>query len=98
MLFTSHNTFPGYKKKQQPIFGLSYFKDKVLVLPSGIHVLLSNVNVNAPYDYTHFVISNTFISNARLKLAKNQAKFKQHLEAELLLFKNFLFYLIHFII
>ena len=34
-----------------------------------------------------FYISNTFISNARLKLAKNQAKAKPHLEAELLLFE-----------
>ena len=38
--------------------------------------------------YTLFFISNTFISNARLKLAKNQANAKQHPEAELLLFEN----------
>ena len=38
---------------------------------------------------TRFFISNTFISNARLKLAKNQAKAKQHPEAELLLFENY---------
>ena len=38
--------------------------------------------------YTLFFISNTFISNARLKLAKNQANGKQHHEAELLLFEN----------
>ena len=31
-----------------------------------------------------FFIGNEFISNARLKLAKNQAKAKQHPEAELL--------------
>ena len=86
------------KTKKQLIFELSYFKDKLSALFTGFHVLLSNVNVNAPYGYTDFVISNTFIGNARLKLAKNQAKFKQHLEAELLLFKNFLFYLIHVII
>ena len=36
-----------------------------------------------------FFISNTFISNARLKLAKNQANAKQHPAAELLLFQNF---------
>ena len=36
-----------------------------------------------------FFISNTFISNTRLKLAKNQAKAKQHPEAELLLFENY---------
>ena len=31
-----------------------------------------------------FFVSNTFTSNARLKLAKNQANAKQNLEAELL--------------
>ena len=36
-------------------------------------------------EYMLFFISNTFISNARLKLAKNQAKAKQQAEAELLL-------------
>ena len=36
-----------------------------------------------------FFISNTFISNARLKLAKNQAKAKQHPEDELLVFENY---------
>ena len=36
-----------------------------------------------------FFISNTFKSNASLKLAKNQAKAKQHLEAKLLLFENY---------
>ena len=36
-----------------------------------------------------FFISNTFISNARLKLAKHQAKAKQHPEAELLIFENY---------
>ena len=34
-------------------------------------------------------ISNTFISNARLKLANNLASAKQHSEAELLLFENY---------
>ena len=33
-------------------------------------------------------ISITFITNARLKLAKNQVNAKQRLEAELLLFEN----------
>ena len=37
-----------------------------------------------------FFISNTFISNARLKLAKNQANAKQHPETDLLLFENYL--------
>ena len=34
-------------------------------------------------------ISNTYISYARLKLAKNQTKSKQHPEAEILLFENY---------
>ena len=39
---------------------------------------------------THiFFISNIFISNAKLKLAKNQANAKQHPEAELLLLENY---------
>ena len=37
-----------------------------------------------------FFISNTFRSNARLKLAKKQVKAKQHPEAKLLLFENYL--------
>ena len=37
--------------------------------------------------FTWFFISNTFISNTRLKLAKYQAKAKQHSETELLLFE-----------
>ena len=36
-----------------------------------------------------FFISKIFISNARLKLAKNQANAKQHPEAEVLLFENY---------
>ena len=35
------------------------------------------------YLITRFFISSTFIRNARLKLAKNQAKAKQHPEDEL---------------
>ena len=36
-----------------------------------------------------YFTSNTFISNARLKLGKNQAKAKQHAEAEHLLLENY---------
>ena len=39
--------------------------------------------------YTLFFISNTSVSNARLKLAKNQANAKQYPETELLLFENY---------
>ena len=38
---------------------------------------------------TRFFINNTCIRNARLKLTKDQAKTKQHPEAELLLFENY---------
>ena len=38
---------------------------------------------------THFFISNTFVSNTMLKLAKNQASAKQHPEAELLPRENY---------
>ena len=37
-------------------------------------------------------MSNTFISNARLILVKNQAKAKQHPEVELLVFENYLLF------
>ena len=40
---------------------------------------------------TRFFISNTFISNARLKLANNQSNAKQHPEVKLLLFENYFF-------
>ena len=41
---------------------------------------------------TRFFISNNFISNARLKWTKDQANFKQHPEAELLIFENYPFF------
>ena len=40
-------------------------------------------------DLHPFFISNALLSNARLKLTKNQAKAKQHHETELLLFENY---------
>ena len=39
--------------------------------------------------YALFYINNTFISNAGLKLAGNQANAKQSPEADLLLFENY---------
>ena len=41
--------------------------------------------------HAFFFVSNTFISNTSLKLAKNQEKAKQHPKAELLLSENHLF-------
>ena len=42
-----------------------------------------------PTSYMLFFITNNFINNAKLKLAKNQAKAKQHPEAKLSLFENY---------
>ena len=42
-----------------------------------------------PTSYMLFFISSTSINNVKLKLAKNQAKAKQHPEVELLLFENY---------
>ena len=39
--------------------------------------------------YTLFLVSNTFVSNDRLRLAKTQAKAKQHPETELSLNENY---------
>ena len=46
---------------------------------------LANVSDGGYYGNTSF-----FISNANLKLPKNQANAKDHFEAELLLFENYL--------
>ena len=39
--------------------------------------------------YMLFLMSNTFISNTRLKMEKNQANAKQHPQTEILLKENF---------
>ena len=52
----------------------------------------SRIFVNPSFykSYTRFFyITDTFVSNIRLKLAKNQAKAKQHTEAKILLFESF---------
>ena len=46
-------------------------------------------NVEMYTDYTRFFINNIFISNSRLKLAKNEANAKQDPEAELKLFESY---------
>ena len=46
----------------------------------GLHAFYFKTNINI---YIYIYKSNTFISNARPKLAKNQARAKQHPEAEL---------------
>ena len=51
--------------------------EEIVVSGNGIHA---------------FFIRNTFISNVRLRLAKNQANAKQHPQAELLLFENYSYF------
>ena len=46
-------------------------------------------NSREPFRIHASFISNTFISNVRVKLAKNRGNAKQHLEVELLLFENY---------
>ena len=53
--------------------------------------------MNVLTSYMPLFISNTFISNTRLKLSKIQVKSKQQPEAEHLLFENHSFF-IHIII
>ena len=40
-------------------------------------------------SYVRFFLSNTFLSNARLKFSNNQANPKQQREAELIIFGNY---------
>ena len=64
---------------------LAYFK-------TGAHSepwYTQNSDISRPLAYTLFYISNTLTSNARLKLAQNQANANQHPETELLLFENY---------
>ena len=59
-----------------------------LKLSLNLVLMSSPVTFKFAYRATRFFISNTFINNARLKLAKIQANAKQHPEAELL-FENY---------
>ena len=54
--------------------------------PYGVMHVFSNILYGLNKVHSFFIYS-AFISNARLKLEKNQANAKQHLEAELLLFE-----------
>ena len=58
-------------------------------LPYKINIEVYVINCLNTYLIHAFLIINIFVSNARLKFAKNQAKAKQHSETELLLFENY---------
>ena len=49
----------------------------------------SRYDLDLDHDLDHFFISSTLTRNVKLILAKNQAKAKQHPEAELVLFENY---------
>ena len=75
-----------------PTFGVlsnEYLKITKKLKLNGAIFNTSSVRVNYQSTYTSFFISSTFITNARMKLAKNQANAKHHSEAELLLFENY---------
>ena len=69
------------------------FSNKYFSEPTFFKVSWKMVDMRIQYcsqdNVTHFFISNTFISNAWLKLAKKQAKAKHHPDAELLLFEKY---------
>ena len=75
---TKHLWWSPFKSPCKPSFKLS------------IKLLRAAINIK---KYTFLLISDTFISNVRLKLTKNEAKAKQHPEAELLLFENYSLFL-----
>ena len=52
------------------------------IIKKSIQLFCNNCNIYA------FYVRKAFISNARLKLAKNQAKAKQHPKVEISLFEN----------
>ena len=68
-------------------------KDKLFVVILSVcdYVAATNVKNELMNYMFFFYISNTFTSNARLKLPKKkyQVNAKQHPEAELLLFENY---------
>ena len=68
-----------------PIFSLSLFEQPLLIY---LYWIYGNY-LQSLLSYTSFFVSNTFISNAKLKSSKNQAKAKRHSKAELLLFENY---------
>ena len=62
-----------------------------IFLPLWVRKLIvkPGCTINPNLIHSFFFISNTFRSNARLKLVENQAKAKEHPEGELLLFENY---------
>ena len=68
---------------------------RYMYMYTSIYIHTCNTCMHYIYTlYTLYIhacfISINFISNVRLKLAKNQTKSKEHPEAELLLFENYL--------
>ena len=76
LAFNSYKAFSKNKKRSGTSLPASF---SALFLKKNIFLVI----------HSFLFISNTFISKARLKLAKNQANAKKHPEAELLLFENY---------
>ena len=69
----------------------NYFPSGLILYISkeAFHGVISLLRSKIVKLYTLFSISNTFISNARLKSAKDEANAKQQPEANFLLFGNY---------
>ena len=70
-------------------FGFSLKTMSVLLKLQILQIPEANSAVFIYWYIRFFFVSNTFVSNARLKLAKNQANAKQNPGAKLLLFENY---------
>ena len=73
-------------------FSTFFFKGRIksLIYMDVLWLTLNMRKAFLQYASLHaFFISNIYLSNARLKLAKNQANAKQHSEAELLTSENY---------
>ena len=83
-----------YIKSQSLIkYSFIYKTENVSLKNAALFCWLSTICFRFPWicisHIQAFFIRNTFISNARLKMAKNWAKAKQHPEAELSPFENY---------
>ena len=81
-----------FKNTFQDSFSYSLMISHCLVNMFGIYVLRNCFGFTysrLSFDIHAFFIRNTFIGNARLKLAKNEAKAKQHSQAEFVLFESY---------
>ena len=81
--------FFRFSKKQQFGYTVRSISWSLTFITRRISKSYSTYKIFVTAGNTHFLISNSAVRKARLKLAKNQAKAEQRPEAELLLFENY---------